>query len=92
MKNAIYSPETYGPNEEAFTAGMKNVLQMAPPSRFGTLVASRAPHLGHPISEVTHMVADFGEAERMRAPKEIRSATQRMNLKGPMKVMRIQTG
>ena len=39
MKNAIYSPENYGPHEDPFIAGMRNVvLQMAPTSLFGPLV------------------------------------------------------
>ena len=74
--------------------GMRNVvLQMAPMFLFGPLVAILAPHLGQPISDVTHTVADLGnseEAEAMKACKEIWSATQRKNLKGPMKVRRTQ--
>ena len=53
-------------------------------------MAILSPHLGHPLSEVTGTVADLGKAEAMKAWKEIRSATQRKNLKGPMKVMRTQ--
>ena len=45
IRNAIYSPENYGPDEEIFTTGMRNtVLQMAPTSLFGSLVAILSPH------------------------------------------------
>lgn len=87
MKNAIHSPENYDPYEEPFTAWMRNmVLQTAPMSLFGPLVAILVPHLKQPISKVTHMVADLGEAEEMIAQKEIWSAPQRKNLKDPLKV------
>ena len=67
---------------------MRNiVLQTAPTSLFGSLVAILSPHLGQPVSKVTRTVADLGEAEAMRARKEIRSATHK---KGPMKVTRTQ--
>ena len=67
VRNAIYSPENYNPDEEICTTGIRNtVLQMAPTFLFGSLVAILSPHLWHPISEVTHTVADFGEAEATR--------------------------
>ena len=66
------------------------MLQMAPTSLFGSLVAILYPHLGHTITEVIRTVADLGEAEAIRTQKEIRSATQKKNLKGPMKVMRTE--
>ena len=70
---------------------MRNiVLQMAPTSLFGSLVAILSPHLAHPISEVTCTVADLGEAEVMRIWKEIRPVTHKKNLQGPMKVTRTQ--
>ena len=60
IRNAIYSPENNGPDEETFTSGMRNiVLQMAPTSLFGSLVAILPPHLGQRISKVTHTVADL---------------------------------
>ena len=91
MRNAIYSPDNYGPDEEVFTTGMRNiVLQTAPTSLFGSLVAIVSPHLGHPISEMTRTVADLGEAETTRIQKEIRPVTYKKNLQGPMKVTRTQ--
>ena len=91
IRNAIYSLENHGPEEELFTIRMRNiVLQMAPTSLFGFLVAILSPHLRHPISEVTCAVADLAEAEAMSTQKEIRSATHKKNLKGPMEVMRMQ--
>ena len=40
IRNAIYSPDNYGPDKEIFTTGMRNiVLQMAPTPLFGSLVA-----------------------------------------------------
>ena len=90
-KNAIYSSENYNSDEEIFTTGMRNiVLQIAPTSLFGCLVAILSPHLGHPISEVTCTVADLGVAEAMRIWKEIRPVTHKKNVQGPMKVMRNQ--
>ena len=70
IRNAICSPENYGPDEDTFTTGMKNTeLKMGPTSLFGSLVAILSPHLGHPISEVTRTLADIGEAEAMRNQK-----------------------
>ena len=63
---------------------------MAPTSLFGSLVAILSPHLGQPISEVTCTVADLGEAVAMKTQKEIRTATHKKNLKGPMEVTRTQ--
>ena len=84
MRNAIYSPENYNPDEEIFTTGMRNtVLQMAPTSLFGSLVAILSPHLGQPINEVTRTVADLGEAEATRVRKEIRPVTHKKNLQAP---------
>ena len=49
IRNAIYSPENYGPDEEPFTVRMRNVvLQMAPISLFGPLVAILGPQLRTP--------------------------------------------
>lgn len=74
IRRAIYSTENYGPDEETFTAGMRNaVLQRTPTSLFVSLVAILVPHLGQPINEVTHTLADLGEPKAMR---EIGSATQ----------------
>ena len=66
------------------------MLQMAPMSFFGSLVTILSPHLGQPISKVTHTVADLGEAEAVRIWKERRPVTHKKNLQGPMKVMRTQ--
>lgn len=77
--------------KELFMAEMGDkVLQMAPPSLFGPLVAIPAPHLGQPTNEVTCTMADLGEAEAKRAQKAVQSA-ERKGLKGPMRVTRIQT-
>ena len=79
IRNAIYSPENYNPDEEIFTTGMRNiVLQTAPTSLFGPLVAILSPHLGHPISKVTCTVADLGEAEAVRTQKEGLLLTRRI--------------
>lgn len=67
--NAIYNPVIYGPDEELFWAGMKDIiLQMAPSSLFGTLLTTLVPHLGHSINAVT-TVADLEEVEVMWAWK-----------------------
>ena len=70
IRNAIYSPENHVPDEETFTTGVRNiVLQTAPTSLFGSLVAILTPYLGQPINEVTCTVADLGETEAMRPQK-----------------------
>lgn len=54
MKNAIYNIVNHNLDEEMFTSGMRGmVLQIAPQSFFGSLVAILAPHLGQTINEVT---------------------------------------
>ena len=42
------------------------VLQMAPSSLSGPLVAILAPHLGQPVNVVTHTVADLGSGVGMK--------------------------
>ena len=52
IRNAIYSPENYGPDEEILPTGMRNIIfQMAPTSLFGSLVAILYPHLWDTLSE-----------------------------------------
>lgn len=64
---AIYSPENYSPDEEPLTTRMRNVvLQTAPTSIFGSLVAILTRHFGQPLSKTTCTVADLGEAEATR--------------------------
>ena len=89
MKNIMYNMDHKGPDEELFTIGMRNlVLHTAPPSLFGSLVTILAPHIGQPISEATHTLADLGEVETIRAQKEVRAMTERRGAKGSVKVLR----
>ena len=44
--NEKYNTDAQGPDEEMFTAGMKNlVLHTAPPSLFGSLMTVLAPNI-----------------------------------------------
>lgn len=54
------------------------------------LVAILASHLGQPINEVTHILADLEETEVMKAQKGVQSPTERKDLKGPVNVIRTQ--
>lgn len=66
-ENYIYNPVNYDPEEELFTAGMRDTEpQKAPSSLFEPLVAIFAPHSGNPINAVTCTVADLGEVEVMQ--------------------------
>ena len=79
------------PDEELFTIGMRNlVLHRAPPSLFGSLVTIHSPHMRQSVSEATHTLADQGEAETIRAQKEVQSTTERRAAEGPVKVSRTQ--
>ena len=79
------------PDEEVFTIGMRNlVLHTAPTSLFGSLVTTFAPHVGQPISEATHTLADLGKVKTIRARRKVQAMTERRSAKGPMKVLRTQ--
>ena len=70
---------------------MRNlVLHTACPSLLGSLVNTLAPHLGQPISEATHTLADLREVETIRAWGEVWAMTERRGAKGPVKVSRTQ--
>ena len=63
MKNIICNMDHQGPDEELFTIGMRNlVLHTAPPSLFGSLATILAPHIGQPINEAIHTLADPGRS------------------------------
>ena len=80
-----------GPDEEVFTVGMRNlVLHTTPTSLLGSLVNGLAPHLGQPIREAPHTLADLGEVKTIRALREVRAMTERRGAKGPVKVSRTQ--
>lgn len=84
IKNAIYNPENHVLAEE-----MRDVvLQMAPLSLFGPLMAILSPHLEQPMNEVTRTVADLGEAEVIWAWNRVWSTTERRSLIGPLEVTR----
>lgn len=72
MKKAIYTPVIHGQEEELFRDGMRDmVLQTAPPSLFGPLVAILAPHTGQSINAVICTVIDLGEVDAMQAWKGV---------------------
>lgn len=66
-----------GLDDEQFLAGMWDlVLQNAPSSTFGLLMAILAPYVGRLINEVTTVVASLGEAETRRQQRGVRAETQ----------------
>lgn len=66
-----------GLDDEQFLAGMWDlVLQNAPSSTFGLLMAILAPYVGRLINEVTTVVASLGEAETRRQQMGVRAETQ----------------
>ena len=64
MRQAMFSLNTHGPDNECFMAGMRGlVLQHAPSASFRSLMAIFAPYVGCCINDVTIMVANLEEAE-----------------------------
>lgn len=64
MHQAIFNLNIHGPDDECFTAGMRDlVLQLAPFASFTSLMAILGPCFGHCVNDVTTMVASLGEAE-----------------------------
>ena len=65
MRQAMFNPNTSGPDDECFTAGMREIWcsGMLPPSSFGSLMAILTPFVGHHINDVMTMVASLVEAE-----------------------------
>ncbi|XP_017503277.1 TBC1 domain family member 7-like [Manis javanica] len=91
MKIALYDPVNYDLDQELFTLGMRDtVLQMAPSSLFGPLVAILTTHLGKPINKVTLTVVDLGETKTMQAQNGVWLTTERKSLRGPVKVTRTE--
>ncbi|KAF6321292.1 hypothetical protein mRhiFer1_008422 [Rhinolophus ferrumequinum] len=70
MRHAIFNPNMQGPNDEVFTASMTDlVLDTAPASAFGSLVAILTPYVGWRIHEVTTAMATLGDVESRRQRK-----------------------
>lgn len=66
-----------GLDDEQFLAGMWDlVLQNAPSSTFGLLMAILAPYVGRLINEVTTVAASLGEAETRRQQRGVCAETQ----------------
>ena len=62
VKQSMFNPNIRDPDDKHFTGGMKDaILNNARSMSCGSLTASLAPYVGHPIYEVTSMVASFGE-------------------------------
>ncbi|KAF6344942.1 hypothetical protein mRhiFer1_010306 [Rhinolophus ferrumequinum] len=67
MRHAIFNLNMQGPDDELFTASMRNlVLDTAPASAFGSFVASLRPYVGRWIYEVTTAMATLGDVESRR--------------------------
>ncbi|KAF6327540.1 hypothetical protein mRhiFer1_008258 [Rhinolophus ferrumequinum] len=70
MRHAIFSLNMQGPDDEVFTASMRDlVLDTAPASAFGSLVAILTPYVGRRIHEVTTAMATLGDVESRRRKK-----------------------
>lgn len=67
MKPTIYAQHYRGPDNELFTAGMKNTaLQSAPGQWYGALVCILSPFVGHPLAWEVQTIAELGEMEKIR--------------------------
>lgn len=70
MRHPMFNPNTWGPDDEDFMTNMRGlVLDTAPASAFGTLVAILAPYVGRRIHEVTTAVATLGNVAGQRPGK-----------------------
>ena len=64
MKQSIFNPNTQDPDNECFNGGiLDTILNNAPSTIFGSLIALLSSHEEHPIYEVTLMVASLEEIE-----------------------------
>ena len=73
MRQAMFNPNTQGPDGECFTAGIQDpVLQHTPSASFGSLREILALCLLHRINDVTTMVVTLGEAETRQQQKGVR--------------------
>ncbi|KAF6302992.1 hypothetical protein mRhiFer1_008729 [Rhinolophus ferrumequinum] len=67
MRHAIFNLNMQGPDDELFTASMRDlVLDTAPASAFGSLVAILTPFVEQRIHEVTTAMATLGDVESRR--------------------------
>ncbi|KAF6390268.1 hypothetical protein mRhiFer1_007843 [Rhinolophus ferrumequinum] len=67
MRHAIFNPNMQGPDNELFTASMRDlVLDTAPASAFGSLVAIFTPYVGRRMHEFTTAMATLGDVESWR--------------------------
>ena len=64
LKQLLYNPGTWGGDDKRFTGGIQDaILNNAPSTTFGSLIALLSSHEEHPIYEVTLMVASLEETE-----------------------------
>jgi len=64
LKQLLYNPGTRGGDDKRFTGGIQDtILNNAPSTIFGSLIALLSSHEEHPIYEVTLMVASLEEIE-----------------------------
>ncbi|KAF6293130.1 hypothetical protein mRhiFer1_009035 [Rhinolophus ferrumequinum] len=70
MRHAIFNPNMQALDDELFTASMRDlVLDTAPASAFGSLVAILMPYVGRRIHEVIIAMATLGDVESRRRRK-----------------------
>lgn len=69
-RHDMFNPNTWGLDDECFMTSMRNlVLNTAPASAFGALVAILAPYVGCRIHEVATITATLGDVEGWRQGK-----------------------
>lgn len=67
MKRAVYAKHYRGPDNELFSAGMKDtVLQTAQSQWYVALVCILNPLGGQPVSQAAQAAADLGETDEFR--------------------------
>ena len=94
MKQSVFNPTTWGPDDEHFADGIRyTIFNNAPSTSFGSLTVLLAPYVRRSIYEGTSVVARLGETEGQQQAKSVRSAkTLKLGWagKGPVQVMRMQ--
>lgn len=72
MCQPMLNPNTQGPDDDCFTAGMLDlVLKHASPTSFGLLKVIPAPYVGHRINDIKMIVASLGEVKSRSQQKAL---------------------
>ena len=77
MRQAMFNPNTQGPDDECFTAGMRDLaLQHAPSTSIGSLIAILTMYVSCRTNDITTMIASLGEVESHHQQKAVCTVSQ----------------